>query len=87
MDSARWPDRQALVWKLLLALALVRFAAVLALAGRYGIFRDGRLVVFYSFNTDIGDGMEDPEVHNDPPEVREAALRMGVNLVVYALTN
>ncbi len=53
----------------------------------YGIFHDGRLVVFYSFNTDIGDGMEDAEVHEDPPEKREAALRMGVNVVVYALSN
>lgn len=53
----------------------------------YGIFLDGRLVVFYSFNTDIGDGTEDPEVHHDPPEKHEAALRMGVNVVVYALTN
>lgn len=53
----------------------------------YGVFLDGRLVVFYSFNTDIGDGMEDPEVHHDPPEKHEAALRMGVNIVVYALTN
>jgi hypothetical protein len=53
----------------------------------YGIFLDGRLVVFYSFNTDIGDGMEDAAVHNDPPEKRQAALRMGVNVVVYALTH
>jgi hypothetical protein len=53
----------------------------------YGAFLDGRMVVFYSFNTDIGDGLEDAEVHNDPPEVREAALRMGVNIVVYALSN
>jgi hypothetical protein len=53
----------------------------------YGVFHDGRLVVFYSFNTDIGDGMEDAEVHNDPPEKHEQALRMGVNVVVYALTN
>ncbi len=53
----------------------------------YGIFHKGRLVVFYSFNTDVGDGMEDPEVHHDPPEKREAALRMGVNIVVYALSN
>jgi hypothetical protein len=53
----------------------------------YGIYHEGRLVVFYSFNTDIGDGMEDPEVHNDPPEKHEAALRMGVNVVVYALTH
>ena len=53
----------------------------------YGIFHEGRLVVFYSFNTDIGDGMEDAEVHHDPPEKHEAALQMGVNIVVYALTN
>ena len=44
-------------------------------------------VVFYSFNTDIGDGLEDAEVHNDPPEKHEAALRIGVNIVVYALTH
>lgn len=53
----------------------------------YGIFHEGRLVVFYSFNTDIGDGMEDLKVHNDPPEKHEAALRMGINIVVYALTH
>lgn len=53
----------------------------------YGIYLDGRLAVFYSFNTDIGDGMEDAEVHGDPPEKREAALRMGVNVVVHALTH
>jgi len=53
----------------------------------YGLFHDGRLVAFYSFNTDIGDGMEDEEVHHDPPEKHEAALRMGVNVVVYALSN
>lgn len=53
----------------------------------YGIYHEGRLVVFYSFNTDIGDGMEDPEVHRDPPEKREQAIRMGVNVVTYALTH
>lgn len=53
----------------------------------YGMFHDGRLVVFYSFNTDVGDGMEDAEVHHDPPEKHEAALRMGVNIVIYALSN
>ena len=45
------------------------------------------MVVFYSFNTDIGDGLEDGEVHNDPPEKREAALRMGINIAVYALSH
>ena len=53
----------------------------------YGAFLDGRLVVFYSFNTDVGDGLEDAEVHNDPLEKHEAALRMGVNIVVYALSH
>lgn len=50
-----------------------------------GIFHDGRLVVFYSYESDLGDGWEDPDVHDDPPEVREQALRMGVNLFVYVL--
>jgi hypothetical protein len=51
-----------------------------------GIFSGGRLVVFYSLNTDLGDGWEDPEVHKDPEPVRQAALRMGVNIFMYALT-
>ena len=51
-----------------------------------GIFHEGRLVVFYSYQSDLGDGWDDPEVHGDPPEIREAALRMGVNLFVYALS-
>lgn len=51
----------------------------------YGIFHDGRLVVFYSYESDLGDGWEDADVHGDASEVREQALRMGVNLVLYAL--
>jgi hypothetical protein len=51
----------------------------------FGIFLDRRLVVFYSYQTDLGDGWEDPEVHRDPPAKREAALRMGVNLFAYAV--
>lgn len=53
----------------------------------YGILNEGRLVVFYSFNTDIGDGMEDPDVHRDAPEKREQAIRMGINIVTYALSH
>lgn len=52
-----------------------------------GIFLGERLVVFYDFEADLGDGWEDPEVHKDPPELHEAALRMGVNLFVYAITS
>jgi uncharacterized protein DUF4159 len=51
----------------------------------FGIFLDGRLVVFYSYQTDLGDGWEDPDVHHDPPDKREAALRMGTNLFLYAV--
>jgi len=51
----------------------------------FGIFLDGRLVLYYSYQSDLGDGWEDPEVHKDPPEKREAALRMGVNLFAYAV--
>jgi hypothetical protein len=53
----------------------------------YGIVHDGRLVVFYSYNTDIGDGLEDADVHNDPAEKRHAARKMAVNIVAYALTH
>ncbi len=53
----------------------------------YGIIHEGRVVLFYSYNTDLGDGWESAEVHNDPPDKREAALKMGVNLVVYALSH
>ncbi|MDX2060087.1 MAG: DUF4159 domain-containing protein [Gemmatimonadales bacterium] len=51
----------------------------------FGIFLDGRLVLYYSYQTDLGDGWEDPDVHRDPPEKHEAALRMGVNLFMYAV--
>ncbi|MDX1661404.1 MAG: DUF4159 domain-containing protein, partial [Gemmatimonadota bacterium] len=53
----------------------------------YGVFHDGRLVVLYTFNADLGDGWEDPEVHGDPEPVRRAALEMGANVLVYALTH
>jgi Domain of unknown function (DUF4159) len=51
----------------------------------FGIFLNGRLVVYYSYQSDLGDGWEDFEVHRDPPEKHEAALRMGVNLFLYAV--
>lgn len=52
----------------------------------YGLFYKGRLVCFYSTETDLGDGWEDPEVHNDTPEKHKLALQMGANLVQYAFT-
>ena len=52
----------------------------------YGLFHEGRLVVFYASQSDLADGWEPEGVHPDPPAAREAALRMGVNLLVYAMT-
>jgi hypothetical protein len=51
----------------------------------FGIFLNGRLAVYYSYQSDLGDGWEDPDVHHDPPEKHEAALRMGVNLFAYSV--
>ncbi len=50
-----------------------------------GIFLDGRLAVFYDYQSDLSDGWEDPAVHRDPAVKHEAALRMGVNLIAYAV--
>jgi hypothetical protein len=51
-----------------------------------GIFDRGRLVVFYSYESDLGNGWEDADLHDTADELREAALRMGVNLFLYALS-
>ncbi len=53
----------------------------------FGIFIENRLVLMYSYETDLGDGWEDPEVHNDPKEVREKALKMGANIMNYIFNN
>lgn len=53
----------------------------------FGLIYQGRLVCFYSWNTDISDGCEDAEIHGDPPEIREQALRMAVNIFLYAVLN
>lgn len=53
----------------------------------FGIIHQGRLVVFYTFETDLGDGWEDEEVHNDSYEVRLKALKMGANIINYVFEN
>lgn len=54
----------------------------------YGYFDDnGRLMLFYTVETDLGDGWEPASVHNNPPEKRRAALRMGTNILTYAMTH
>ncbi len=51
-----------------------------------GLLHQGRLVCFYSYETDLGNGWEDQRIHNDPEEKRQQALQMGANIVTYAFT-
>ncbi|MDH7912543.1 DUF4159 domain-containing protein [Winogradskyella sp. SYSU M77433] len=53
----------------------------------FGIFQESRLVLLFTFESDLGDGWEDEEVHNDPEDVREKALKMGANIIKYAFEN
>ncbi len=52
-----------------------------------GIFYEQRLVLLFTFESDLGDGWEDPAVHNDPEEVRQKALKMGANIFSYVFKN
>mgnify|MGYP006077067527 FL=1 len=52
----------------------------------FGIVYQGRLICLYTYETDLGDGWEDPEVHGDSPEKRSEALRMGANIIEYVFT-
>ena len=53
----------------------------------YGILYKGRLVVFYTYECDLGNGWEDQQVYHDPEEIRTKALQMGANIISYALTS
>ncbi|MFM2230176.1 MAG: hypothetical protein RL607_1434 [Bacteroidota bacterium] len=53
----------------------------------FGIFENNRLILLYTFECDLGDGWEDSDVHNDPKEVREKALKMGANIINYIFNN
>jgi len=53
----------------------------------FGLYKEGRLVLLYTLESDLGDGWESAAVHNDPPEVREKALKMGANIIKYAFEN
>ena len=56
-------------------------------AQAFGITVEGRLVLIYTYESDLGDGWEDQEVHNDSDEVRTKALKMGANIIKYAFEN
>ena len=53
----------------------------------FGIFYEGRLVLLFTYESDLGDGWEDEEIHNDPADVRLKALQMGANIIKYAFEN
>jgi len=53
----------------------------------FGLFYQGRLICFYDYESDLSDGWEDEIVHNNPKKVREKALKMGANIIIYAFTN
>ncbi|MEM9143927.1 MAG: DUF4159 domain-containing protein [Bacteroidota bacterium] len=53
----------------------------------FGIFNENRLILLFTYESDLGDGWEDPTVHNDPEEVRLKALQMGANIISYAFKN
>lgn len=55
-------------------------------AQAFGIFHEGKMVLLYTYETDLGDGWEDQPVHNDPPEKRREALQMGANILMYAFS-
>jgi hypothetical protein len=52
-----------------------------------GIFHENRLVLLFTYESDLGDGWEDPEVHNDSEQIRLKALQMGANIIHYAFKN
>jgi len=52
----------------------------------YALTHEERIILVYSFESDLGNGWEDPEVHNDPEDVRQKALKMGANIIKYAFT-
>lgn len=56
-------------------------------AQAFGVFVENRLVLLYTYECDLGDGWEDQEVHNDPNDVREKALKMGANILNYIFNN
>ena len=53
----------------------------------FGLFREGRLVLFYTYESNLADGWANPEVHQNPESIRQEALQMGTNILVYALTS
>ncbi len=52
-----------------------------------GITHEGRLLLLFTYESDLGDGWEDPSIHNDPKDIRDKALQMGANIISYVFKN
>tara|TARA_B100000902_G_C26555453_1_gene549287 strand:- start:24 stop:512 length:489 start_codon:yes stop_codon:yes gene_type:complete len=52
----------------------------------FGVFNNDRMIILYTYESDLGDGWEDPNVHQNPWPIRQAALKMGVNIIYFSLT-
>ena len=52
----------------------------------FALFNKKRMILLYTYESDLGDGWEDPSVHQDPWPVRESALKMGVNIIYFSLS-
>lgn len=55
-------------------------------AQAFGIYEDDRLLLLYTYESDLGNGWEDRNIHNDPEETRQKALKMGANILYYIFT-
>jgi hypothetical protein len=53
----------------------------------FGLFHEGRLICFYTYESDLGDGWEDKSVHNNPEDIRQRSLQMGTNIILWAIGN
>jgi len=53
----------------------------------FGLFHEGRLICFYTYECDLGDGWEDKSVHNNPEDIRQRSLQMGTNIILWAIGN
>ncbi|MDN6280700.1 MAG: DUF4159 domain-containing protein, partial [Psychroflexus sp.] len=55
-------------------------------AQAFGIYENDRLLLLYTYESDLGNGWEDKNIHNDPEETRQKALKMGANILYYIFT-
>ena len=52
----------------------------------FALFHDNKIIAIYTYEADLGDGWEDPSVHQNPDSKRKEALKMGTNIILYSMT-